>query len=89
MLVALIDGELNASNAPQLAREFDKLDTDSVVLDMAKIGYVDSMGLAALVAIVRQRELKQRVTIITGVNPKVRDIPNTMQAGRIFTLMDD
>ena len=60
-----------------------------VVLDLAKVNFMPSMSLAALVRLVTEfRSRKQRL-VLAGLQPQVREIFMLTRLDRLFELQDD
>ncbi len=85
-LVIALEGEIDLSNADEIHATIDRLNarpSRRVVFDLAKLEYLDSSGIALLLAAAEQSEvavthassLITRLLDITGVSEVVRVIP--------------
>ena len=79
--------DLDATNADDLRSEVDRLINGGcrrVVLNMTKVSYVDSLGMCALVASLRQMRAAGGVLSLTNVRPRVY---RTLQLLRLVDMM--
>ena len=79
--------DLDATNADDLRSEVDRLINGGcrrIVLNMARVTYIDSLGMAALVASLRQMRAAGGVMSLTNVCPRVY---RSLQLLRLVDLM--
>ncbi len=90
-VVCSLDGEVNINNSPELRKYFDTLVKRSekkVVVDFARVPYIDSSGLATLI------EMLQRLKRIGGelrfctLAQKVQDVIEVTKLNRLFSIFD-
>jgi len=83
-------GTIDASTAPELQRNRTISDpTQTIVIDLARLDFLDSSGLGALVGTLRRKEESGAIVLLACMNQKVRrvfDITNTV---RLFHIFDD
>ncbi len=76
-LTASIDGEIDADNGHVLTREIGNPlpgDVDEVIVDMERLGFIDSSGISRLVDL-RQTALDAGATLrLTKLAPNVRRV---------------
>ena len=81
-----VEGEININTSPDLRRSFDgliKANSQKIVIDFAKVPYIDSSGLATLI------ELLQRLKKINGhlrmcnMSDKVKSVFVKLMSGKI------
>ena len=88
MQVLKIEGDMDASTMPGLAREFEKLAThaDDVHLDMRNVTFIDSSGIGGLVFLFKRLNVVSKRLHLTGVTGQPRHL--LMQL-RLTMLIDD
>jgi anti-sigma B factor antagonist len=60
-----------------------------ISLDMAKVDYLSSSGVAILVGLKRRIETRNGKLVLLHVQPIVRDLLQVMKLDRYFTLVED
>ena len=87
--VAVIEGEINISSSPQLKKEMEKVTNPKLVINLGKVGYVDSSGLATLVEILKKARAKGGALYLTGLSDKVRSLFEITKLDRLFGIYPD
>jgi len=91
VIVGYIDGEINLQTVPYLRSVLDKLsetDNDRVILNFLKVGYIDSMGIAAIIAFVQKREKLGKKTGISNIQPKIFSIFRITKLDKVLNIFD-
>jgi len=88
--VIAIQGMLDASSARQLKNYSSAApSSDTIIIDLSEVDFLDSSGLGALVGMARkQNEAGGNVTLAC-MNDKVRKVFEITQVYRLFNIYDD
>lgn len=80
--------ELDASNVDELKREIAPLlqSSDKLVIDLARLRFVDSSGLGALLSCLRQLSAKGGDLKLCGMSKQVRAVFELVRLHRIFDI---
>lgn len=87
--VIALSGEIDFSVTPEARRQLLALldqGTGDVVLDLSRLEYIDSSGLAMLIEARKILLTKKRSIRISGVSDQVRKLFNLTQIGELFGL---
>ena len=87
--VAAIEGEINISTSPQLKKEMEKVSNPKLVINLGKVGYVDSSGLATLVEILKKSRTKGGAMYLTNLSDKVRSLFEITKLDKLFGIYPD
>ncbi|MBF0254765.1 MAG: STAS domain-containing protein [Candidatus Omnitrophica bacterium] len=89
IMMAEIQGEINISTSPQLKKDFEKVTAPKVVINLAKVGYVDSSGLATLVEILKRARARGGTVCLTHLTDKVRSLFEITKLDKLFNIQAD
>jgi anti-sigma B factor antagonist len=80
--------ELDASNVDELKREISPLlqSSNKLVIDLARLRFVDSSGLGALLSCLRQLSAKGGDLKLCGMSKQVRAVFELVRLHRIFDI---
>ncbi len=84
VLVFQVDGEINISTSPELKRQFEKQPSKKVVVDLLKVGYIDSSGLATLVEILKKTKTSGGSLGLSGLSDKVKSLFEITKLDKLF-----
>lgn len=90
--VCYIDGEIDINSSPAIKKSFDKLissKTPKIVINLAKVSYVDSSGLATLVEILKNMRSYGGKMRLTNLSPKVKNLFEITKLEKLFEIMAD
>ncbi len=91
-VVVAVRGELDLQNAPRMLREVDAVfehAVSSLTVDLARVTFVDSSGLATLVA-VQHRALQRDIAFeLTSVPEQTKRIFEITHLAELFGLADE
>lgn len=59
------------------------------VLDLTKVGFIDSMGLGAMISLLRRVREKKGNVMTCGVNKDLKDIFEITRLNKLFTVCKD
>lgn len=85
------EGDVDLSRAPslrsQIAAVFDRK-PGKVIMDLGKVPYMDSSGVATLVEAMQIANRSQSTFILTGLQERVRSIFEIARLDKVFTITD-
>jgi len=84
VLVFQVDGEINISSSPELKKQFEKQTSKKVVVDLLKVGYIDSSGLATLVEILKRTKSQSGSLVLSGLSEKVKSLFEITKLDKLF-----
>jgi anti-sigma B factor antagonist len=90
--VVIVSGEMDAGNSAQLGEELDRLLTEGtrkLVIDLAKVGFVNSSGLATLVRYYKRAHSNCGDISLAALQPPVRQVFQLTRLDRVFDLQPD
>ena len=84
VLMVEVNGEINISSSPELKKAFDKFQTSKVVINMTRVGYIDSSGLATLVELLKKTKVKGGSLTLTNLSDKVKSVFEITKLDKLF-----
>lgn len=89
--VIAMDGHLDALSAPQAKDAFREYGTGeySAVVDLAKVAFIDSSGLAALISGLKTFRAQGKQFRLASVQPNVRQVLTLTMLDRAFDIQPD
>lgn len=90
--VLTISGNLDADTVPQFKKAAQKVVDEEcwqVVLDFSQLDFIDSMGLGALISLLRRVRTRQGDVKISGLKPEVRSVFEITRLNRLFEIFPD
>ena len=90
VVVGVAEPSLEASNVEVFRERVASLieDSNNLLVNLSKVKFLDSSGLAALVAIWRNLSSKDGQVKLCGINPSVRMVFELTRIHRIFEIYD-
>jgi anti-sigma B factor antagonist len=79
-----VNGEINISSSPELRKQFEQKPAKKIVVDLEKVSYVDSSGLATLVEILKKTKMQGGSLILSGLSDKVRSLFEITKLDKLF-----
>ena len=79
-----VNGEINISTSPDLKKQFEKQMSKKVVVDLEKVTYIDSSGLATLVEILKRTKSQGGSLGLAGMSDKVRSLFEITKLDKLF-----
>lgn len=86
VLVYQIIGEINISTSPELKKQFDKQSNKKTVVDLSKVTYIDSSGLATLVEMLKKTKGQGGSLGLAGMSEKVRSLFEITKLDKLFSI---
>ena len=84
VLIFMVVGEINISTSPELKKQFEKQPSKKVVVDLEKVTYIDSSGLATLVEILKRTKTQGGSLGLSGLSDKVRSLFEITKLDKLF-----
>ena len=92
LMVCRVDGEIDITCSPELKKIFDKLisqKTPKIVIEMSKVTYVDSSGLATLVGILKNMRSYGGKMRLSNLSPKIKSLFEITKLEKLFDIVAD
>ena len=92
LTVCCIEGEIDINTAPDVKKAFEKLlskRTPKIVINLAKVTYVDSSGLATLVEILKKMKSYGGRMRLTNMSQKIKSLFEITKLEKLFEIMAD
>lgn len=92
LTVCCIDGEIDINTSPDIKKAFDKLiskKTPKIIVNLSKVSYVDSSGLATLVEILKNMRVYGGRLRLTNLSPKIKSLFEITKLEKLFEIMSD
>lgn len=90
LIVCHIDGEIDIHSSSGLKKEFDKLTTKKtpkIVINLTKVTYVDSSGLATLVGILKDMRTYGGKMRLANMSPKIKSLFEITKLDKLFEIL--
>src|SRR3989338_10956706 len=84
-----ISGDLDFHSSPDLKKKFQEIfdrQTRKIVVNLEKVGYIDSSGLATFVDALKKSKRINGLLILTELAPVVRSVFEIAKLDKVFTL---
>ena len=79
-----VNGEINISTSPDLKKQFEKQPSKKIVVDLEKVSYIDSSGLATLVEILKKTKMQGGSLGLAGMSDKVKSLFEITKLDKLF-----
>jgi len=92
LTVCHIDGEIDINSSPTIKKSFDKLisqKTPKIVINLSKVTYVDSSGLATLVEMLKNMRSYGGKMRLASMSPKIKSLFEITKLEKLFEIMAD
>ena len=86
VLVFQVNGEINISTSPDLKKQFEKSPSKKIVVDLEKVNYIDSSGLATLVEILKKTKSQGGSLGLAGMSSKVKSLFEITKLDKLFLI---
>lgn len=87
--VCRIDGDIDISSSPDFKKYFDKLTsqkTPKIVVELSRVAYVDSSGLATLVGVLKNMRTYGGRMRLAGMSPKIKSLFEITKLDKLFEI---
>jgi anti-sigma B factor antagonist len=82
-----VNGEINISTSPELKKQFEKQPPKKLVVDLEKVTYIDSSGLATLVEMLKKTKSQGGSLSLAGLSEKVRSLFEITKLDKLFLIL--
>ena len=85
------EGEIDINTAPQFKKAFDALTREKeakVIINMEKVDYIDSSGLATLVELLKNFRKSGTSLKLTNLAPKVKSLFEITKLEKLFDISE-
>jgi anti-sigma B factor antagonist len=92
LVVCYVDGEIDINTAPDIKKHFEKVlskKAPKIVINFAKVTYVDSSGLATLVEILKLMRTYGGKMKLSNLSPKIKSLFEITKLEKLFDIMAD
>lgn len=92
LVVCHVDGEVDINTSPDIKKSFDKLissKTPKIVINLSKVTYVDSSGLATLVEILKNMRAYGGRLRLTNMSGKIKSLFEITKLEKLFEIIAD
>ena len=87
VVVFQVNGEINISTSPELKKQFEKQPLKKIVVDLEKVNYIDSSGLATLVEILKKTKMQGGALGLSGLSDKVKSLFEITKLDKLFMVL--
>lgn len=90
LAVCHVDGEIDINSSPGIKKAFDKLissKTPKMVINLSKVTYVDSSGLATLVEILKNMRSYGGRMRLSNMSPKIKSLFEITKLEKLFEIL--
>ena len=84
VFVFQVNGEINISTSPELKKQFEKQPSKKIVVNLEKVNYIDSSGLATLVDILKKTKMQGGSLGLAGMSDKVKSLFEITKLDKLF-----
>ncbi len=81
-----VNGEINISTSPALKKIFEKEPSKKIVVDLEKVSYIDSSGLATLVEVLKRARSQGGALGLAGMSDKVKSLFEITKLDKLFSI---
>ena len=81
-----VNGEINITTSPELKKSFENKPSTKLVVDLEKVPYVDSSGLATLVEILKRTKSQGGSLGLSGMSDKVKSLFEITKLDKLFSI---
>ncbi len=82
-----VSGEINISTSGDLKKHFEKNASKKVVVDLEKVTYIDSSGLATLVEMLKKTRSQSGALGLSGMSEKVKSLFEITKLDKLFSIL--
>ena len=81
-----VNGEINISTSPDQKKQFEKQSSKKVVVNLEKVTYIDSSGLATLVEMLKKTRSQGGALGLAGMSDKVKSLFEITKLDKLFLI---
>ena len=84
--VIQVTGEINISTSPDFKKHFEKMPSQKIIIDLEKVNYVDSSGLATLVEVLKKTKSQGGSLALAAMSAKVKSLFEITKLDKLFNI---
>ncbi len=84
-----VNGEINIGTSPDLKKQFEKQPAKKIVVDLEKVSYIDSSGLATLVEMLKKTKSQGGSLGLAGMSDKVKSLFEITKLDKLFLIFQN
>ena len=84
-----VNGEINIGTSPDLKKQFEKQPAKKIVVDLEKVTYIDSSGLATLVEMLKKTKSQGGSLGLAGMSDKVKSLFEITKLDKLFLIFQN
>ncbi len=84
--VVEVSGEINLSTSGDLKKSFEKLPMKKIVVDLERVSYIDSSGLATLVEMLKKTKSQGGSLGLATMSEKVKSLFEITKLDKLFQI---
>ena len=81
-----VNGEINISTSPDLKKHFEKQPSKKVIVNLERVTYIDSSGLATLVEMLKKTRSQGGALGLAGMSDKVKSLFEITKLDKLFSI---
>ena len=81
-----VNGEINISTSPDLKKHFEKQPSKKIIVNLERVTYIDSSGLATLVEILKKTRSQGGSLGLAGMSDKVKSLFEITKLDKLFSI---
>ncbi len=92
LMICYIDGEIDINTSVDIKKYFSELlvkKTPKLIINLSKVSYVDSSGLATLVEILKNMKAYGGRMKLTNLSPKIKSLFEITKLEKLFDILSD
>ena len=89
VVIYQVNGEINISTSPDLKKQYEKQPAKKLVIDMEKVSYIDSSGLATLVEMLKKTKAQGGSLGLSGLSEKVKSLFEITKLDKLFSIFSN
>ena len=81
-----VNGEININTSPELKKLFEKQAAKKIIVDLEKVSYVDSSGLATLVEMLKKTKVQGGSLGLASMPDKIKSLFEITKLDKLFPM---
>ena len=86
IMIYQVQGEINISTSPDLKKHFEKQPPKKVIVNLEKVTYIDSSGLATLVEMLKKTKSQGGNLGLAAMSDKVKSLFEITKLDKLFAI---
>ena len=92
LMICFVEGEIDINSSPDIKKSFDKIlskKAPKIVINLIKVTYIDSSGLATLVEILKNMRSYGGEMKLCNMSAKVKSLFEITKLDKLFDIVED